>query len=40
MLALTDDADYLRQLRELAEDCINQGGITTLRVIRAAEPAS
>jgi len=39
VLALADDADYLRQIRELAEDCINQGGITRLRAIRAAEPA-
>lgn len=39
VLALTDDADYLRQIRELAEDCINQGSITRLRAIRAAEPA-
>ena len=40
VLALADDADYLRQIRGLAEDCINLGGITTLRVIRATDPAS
>ncbi|MBX9152250.1 AlbA family DNA-binding domain-containing protein [Rhodococcus qingshengii] len=33
-----DDADYLQQIRTLAEDCINQGGITGLRAIRANEP--
>ncbi|MBP2521032.1 ATP-binding protein [Rhodococcus erythropolis] len=36
--AADDDNDYLRQIRTLAEDCINQGGITFLRAISAAEP--
>lgn len=34
-----DDADYHQQVRSLAEDCINQGGITELRVIHDAKPA-
>lgn len=37
--AETDDADYHQQVRTLAEDCINQGGITELRVIQDAKPS-
>lgn len=33
-----DDTDYLQQVRTLAKDCINQGGLTLLRAIRATEP--
>lgn len=39
VLVSGDDADYLdEQIRALAEDCINQGGLTVLRAIRATEP--
>ncbi|MCZ9635002.1 ATP-binding protein [Rhodococcus sp. BH5] len=33
-----DNADYHQQVRTLAEDCINQGGITELRLIYDAKP--
>ena len=33
-----DDSDYLEQVRVLAEDCINQGGLTMLHAIRATQP--
>lgn len=33
-----NDSDYLQQIRTLAEDCINQGGLTLLRAILAKEP--
>lgn len=35
-----DDVDYLQQVRGVAEDCINQGGLTDLCVIRATKTRS
>lgn len=36
--AIASDADFHRQVEELAQDCINQGGISNLQVIRQFEP--
>jgi len=36
----TEDSDFHRQVRELAEDCVNQGGITNLNAIYSAPTES
>lgn len=35
---IASDADFHRQVEELAQDCINQGGISNLQIIRQFEP--
>ncbi len=32
--AAAADADYLRQVHDLAQDCVNQGGVSNLRLIK------
>ena len=32
------DAEFLSRVYEIAEDCVNQGGITNVRMIRRPEP--
>jgi hypothetical protein len=37
--ATSSDAEFHQQVYELAQDCVNQGGITNLHVVTVPEPA-
>jgi hypothetical protein len=37
VIASASDQDYLHQVHDLAQDCVNQGGVSNLRLIRAPE---